>query len=69
MTGNGWDRHQLLVLDKLDVLAENDKCIDRKITDLRVDVAKLKVKAGIWGLLGGAIPVSVAIILFVLKEM
>ena len=69
VNGNGWNKHEMLVMDKLDTLVANDKCIEKKIGDLRVDVAKLKVKAGIWGLLGGTIPVGIAILLFILKEV
>lgn len=38
------------------------------ITDHKVDVALLKLKAGVWGLLGGIIPATVAIIMWLLNR-
>ena len=40
-----------------------------RISDLRVDIATLKVKAGIWGLLGGAIPVIVLIGVYIIPKL
>jgi hypothetical protein len=31
--------------------------LNELVTLLRIDVAKLKVKSGIWGVIGGSIPV------------
>lgn len=33
----------------------------KEVVKVQVDIATLKVKAGVWGLFGGAIPVLVAI--------
>ena len=38
--------------------------LNDRISDIRVDIATLKVKAGIWGLLGGLIPVIVTMGLY-----
>jgi hypothetical protein len=64
---NGWDRYQNMVLDKLERLEERLDCVDKKVGNLRVDVGKLNVKSGIWGMIGGTIPLVVAILLYVLK--
>jgi hypothetical protein len=73
MTGNGWDQYQLLVLEKLAKLEENDKCIDKKVGDLRVDVAQLKVKAGLFGalagFLGAATPIIIGLAIALLKGL
>ena len=34
-----------------------------------VELAKLKVKAGTWGAIGGGIPVIVAVLLYALKRL
>lgn len=39
--------------------------LNDRITDLRVDIAALKVKAGIWGLIGGAIPVVITVAIYI----
>jgi hypothetical protein len=58
MPENGWDRYQILVLDKLDTLKGSVGC-------------KLKVKAGIFGavagFLGAAVPVLAALGVYLLK--
>lgn len=39
--------------------------ISEQITTVRIEIAKLKVKSGIWGLMGGLIPVIIAISLYI----
>jgi len=46
-------------------LAINDR--DKQIAGLRVDIATLKAKSGLWGLLGGLLPATGALIYFVIK--
>jgi len=38
------------------------------ISSLKVDVAMLKIRAGIWGLLGGAIPIAIGIGVFLVNR-
>ena len=61
---NGWDQYQKLVMDKLSEHDEKFGSIEGKLTQIQVDIATLKVKAGIWGGIGGLIPVAIAIIMF-----
>lgn len=39
----------------------------QNIPDMKMDIAKLKVKAGIWGLLGGTVPIVIMILFQVFK--
>ena len=51
----------------MDKLSEHDEkfgSIDSKLTQIQVDIATLKVKAGVWGGIAGLIPVIVAIVMF-----
>jgi len=58
------------------VLTKDDRtwieCHFEKLRELiaanQIDIAALKVKAGIWGLLGGLIPVVVTIALYALSK-
>lgn len=54
-----------LVLYRLDELKAGYASMDEKIDALMIDVAMLKVKAGMWGAVAGLIPASVALILVV----
>ena len=35
--------------------------LNDRLTEVRIEIAKLKIKAGIWGIIGGAIPVLIII--------
>ncbi len=61
---NGWSQYQKLVVDKLDDHDGKFTSIEDKLTKIQVDIATLKVKAGVWGGIGGLIPVVIAIVMF-----
>ena len=61
---NGWGQYQKLVMDKLGEHDDKFGSIDSKLTQIQVDIATLKVKAGVWGGIAGLIPVVVAIVMF-----
>ena len=39
--------------------------LHEKIEKLQVDVATLKVKSGMWGMIGGAIPVLITVVIYI----
>lgn len=61
---NGWNSYQKLVLEKLDDHSTaldglNKEVKSIRVTDipnLQVEIAMLKIKAGIWGAMAGAVP-------------
>ena len=61
---NGWSQYQKLVMDKLGEHDEKFTSIEDKLMRIQVDIATLKVKAGVWGGVAGLIPVVVAIVMF-----
>ena len=61
---NGWNQYQKLVMDKLTEHDEKFTSIEDKLVKLQVDLATLKVKAGVWGGVAGLIPVVIAIRMF-----
>jgi hypothetical protein len=66
----GWGEYKRLILQELERLAKRIEDLDSKIdrfrgddiASLKVEVAMLKVKAGMWGALAGAVPAAIAII-------
>lgn len=63
--GNGWSEYQKLVLHELETHSKELKEIREDVSSFKTELGILKVKSGIWGLLGGlmaAIPVAIAII-------
>lgn len=77
--GNGWTQYQKLVLAELERNAEGIKELNEKkderlremnaqFGEIKIQIAMLKVKAGIWGLMAGMIPVIIALAIQVLKK-
>jgi hypothetical protein len=60
--GNGWQEYQRLVLYELKAHTDTLGEFGKELTAVKVEIGMLKVKAGIWGLLGGLIPVAVAVV-------
>ncbi len=61
---NGWSKYEKMVIDKLDDHDQKFNGIESKLTQIQVDIATLKVKAGVWGGIGGLIPAVIAIVMF-----
>jgi len=55
-----------LILDMLIDLREQQRSTDENVDLLRVDVAGLKVKAGIWGAVAGLVPVVIGLAMTVI---
>jgi hypothetical protein len=60
-TTNGWNEYQKLVLHELQEHTKELDKINAEIQKIHVEVATLKVKSGVWGLIAGSIPVAIAI--------
>ena len=76
MSENGWNEYSKLVLHELERLNEcRNKdlknfqefrdCVKRSFEQIKVDIAVLKVKAGIWGFAGA----SIAVFLWIAVEL
>ena len=68
MTGD-WQRYQEFVLRELKRLNNNIEKMETKLDCISKDTAVLKVKAGLWGLIGGAIPVVVGLALYFFQKI
>ena len=60
-TNGDWYAHKKLVMSELDRISDKIGGLEKKIDMLRSDVIMLKIKSGIWGLVAGLIPVTIAI--------
>lgn len=65
LNGNGWDRWSKHIIAELDRLNTCYEKLDDKIDKLTVEVAMLKVKAGMWG---GVTGLVVAVATFIVHE-
>lgn len=56
MSDNGWNEYEKLVLSSIGNLDKKmDRVLEHELPEVRVELAKLKEKAGIWGILGGVL--------------
>ena len=66
--GQSWKEWSKYVLKELERLNDCYDKLDTKANNIVNELSALKVKAGVWGLIGAAIPVTVLIILqFIVK--
>lgn len=61
MTNNGWSEYEKLVLNELERHNNLIEGIRKDVSDIRSEIAMLKVKSGLWGMMGAAIPLALAI--------
>jgi len=66
-TDNGWRDWGKHVLLELQRLSGDIKELEDKISALRGEIIALKVKAGVWGLAGAAIPTVGALLIILFK--
>jgi hypothetical protein len=68
----GWNEYKLLVLDQLEKACKKIDDLERKmdtfraddIANVKVEIALLKQKAGLWGAVAGLIPSVIAALLW-----
>ena len=56
-----WDQYQKLVLSELERHNSLLEKMDEKLAKVNTEIAMLKVKSGLWGMAGAAIPVGIAV--------
>ena len=61
---SGWSQYEKMVIEKLDNHDGKFGGIDIKLTQIQIDIATLKVKAGVWGGIAGLVPVVLGLVLF-----
>ena len=61
---NEWSRYVLKELERLNSVLETQTIELNKIGQ---DIVSLKLKAGVWGLIGAAIPVAIGLAISLLK--
>lgn len=67
MSETNWAASEKLVMSKLDTLETGFKELTEAVTRLRIEMEKMKLKSGIWGLIGSALPVVAGLAWLALK--
>jgi len=66
---NGFDSWKHHILKELERLSSSQEKVAKQMETLIVELAMLRVKSGVWGLIGGAIPVMVAIAMYLIERI
>lgn len=67
MVGDGWEQWGKHVLAELDRNNSDHEGMIKQLSAISSSIVELKVKAGLWGAFGGAIPVIIGLGLILLK--
>ena len=65
---NGWNEWSRHVLAELERLNDCYNKLDTKMNRLFTEVAMLKVKSGVWGAIGGSMPVIAGVLWLLVKN-
>lgn len=65
---NSWEANAVHITKELNRLAEGMDSIFGELKKIHIEIAMLKVKSGIWGAIGGVIPVVAYVVLSYLKK-
>jgi len=68
MDTNGWSKAEMFVLKELEEHKKEIKTLNEKIDKVLVAIADLKAKSGIWGIIGGSIPVLIGVLIYLLTK-
>ena len=61
MTGNDWNRSELLVMETLKEIKNDTKSNSKEIVSLKVEVAKIAIRVGVISAMATTILVNVAL--------
>ena len=64
---DGWDQWAKYVLKELERLNANYETLRKEVSKVHTEIATLKVKAGMWGAVGAAIPVMVLLLIQLMR--
>jgi hypothetical protein len=56
---NGWDQYKLHVTAELKRMNACQRDMKNELSAIRIEIARLQAKAGMWGAVGAAIPVAI----------
>lgn len=68
MADNGWNEWSKHVLAELERLNECYNGVNSQLQKIHVEIAMLKVKSGMWGAIGGCIPLLIMVIMYLASK-
>ena len=64
---DGWDQWAKFVLKELERLNANYETLRQEVGKVHTEIATLKVKAGVWGAIGAAVPVLALLLIQLMR--
>lgn len=64
-----WDAYRLLVITSLTALQSDMQSLRNEMYSMSGKIQSLEVKAGVWGLIAGAVPTLIAIVFLVIQRL
>lgn len=64
---NDWNQAAMMVMAKLEEHDRRFDDLEDTMILVRIDVARLKVKSGLWGAIAGTIPAIIGVLLVILS--
>lgn len=65
---NGWSKWENHVLKEIKRLETAHLATLAQVSKVREDIAGLKVKSGVWGIIGGTIPIVIVLAFWIIKS-
>ena len=62
-----WNEYRRYVVEKLETHSENFEGVFERLNRIDIAIATLKTKAGIFGLIGGSIPVLIMLAIIIIR--
>ena len=66
--GDGWEEWRKYILLELKRLNTAYESLQNNVNKISQEIAALKVKSGVWGLIGGLIPVIIMLVIYLLTR-
>ncbi len=63
-----WNEYRKFVVEKLEGHSGNFDEVFNRLRTIEVELAKLKIRAGVWGLCAGAIPIAITIVVWLIVK-
>ncbi len=65
---NGWKEYKIYIQNELKSLNDDMKDVKKSLSEIKVDIAGLKVKASVWGIMGGMVPALLMIFYLLIRS-
>ena len=66
---NGWNVWKNLVIHEIERIDKAKTELRQEIQEIKISLAALQVKSGVWGAIGALIPIIIAFVIYILTKV